>query len=143
MKISRQAGKSYTRPVARAALVNQGNVVRNNFNHYDCFHGDWWGQYPGVWRAAAWTTAAVVWRNAAWNTCAAFCSCPAEPIYYDYGTNVVYEGETVDGNGDSAGTQEQYAEQAITLADTGKKAEPARMMSGCRSASSPWCRAKA
>ncbi|HVL11226.1 MAG TPA: hypothetical protein VM529_01585, partial [Gemmata sp.] len=43
--------------------------------------------------------------------------------YYDYGSNVVYEGDTVYVNGDSVGTQTQYAEQAIAIADTGKQAE--------------------
>ena len=35
------------RPIAvnRQALSNQGNLVRNNFNHHDCFHGNWWGRH--------------------------------------------------------------------------------------------------
>jgi hypothetical protein len=103
--------------------VNQGNLVRGNFGHYNCFHDNWWPQYPGAWRAAAWTTAALVWGGAGWGTCSTFCGYPAEPAYYDYGSNVVYEGDTVYVNGDSVGTQEQYAQQAITLADTGKQAQ--------------------
>ena len=98
-------------------------MVRNNFDHYDCFHGNWWGRYPGAWRAAAWTTAAAVWGAATWANCSTFCGYPAEPVYYDYGSNVVYEGDTVYVNGDSVGTQEQYAQQAITIADTGKQAQ--------------------
>jgi hypothetical protein len=109
--------------VNRQTLVNQGNLVRGNFSHYGCFHGGWWGRYPGAWRAAAWTSAAAVWGTAAWGTCSTFCGYPAEPVYYDYGSNVVYEGDTVYINGDSVGTQEQYAEQAITIAETGKQAE--------------------
>jgi hypothetical protein len=101
-------------------------VVRNNFNHYGCFHGGWWAQYPGAWRAAAWTTAAAVWGASTWGSCSTFCGYPAEPVYYDYGTNVVYEGDSVYVNGDSVGTQEQYAQQAITLADTGKQAEASK-----------------
>jgi hypothetical protein len=109
--------------VNRQTLVNQGNVVRNNFNHYDCFHNNWWPQYPNAWRAAAWATAgALLWRAPVWGTCSSFCGYPAEPVYYDYGTNVVYEGDSVYINGESAGSQEQYAQQAITLADTGKQA---------------------
>jgi hypothetical protein len=100
--------------------------VRNNFSHYNCFHGGWWAQYPGAWRAAAWGTAAVVWGAAAWGTCSSFCSYPAEPVYYDYGSNVVYEGDTVYVNGDAAGTQEQYATQAIAIADTGRTAEASK-----------------
>ena len=101
-------------------------MVRSNFHHHDCFHGNWWPQYPNAWRAAAWTTAALVWSAPLWGTCATFCGYPAEPVYYDYGTNVVYEGDTVYVNGDSVGTQTQYAEQAITLADTGKQAEASK-----------------
>jgi hypothetical protein len=103
-------------------------VVRNNFGHYGCFQGGWWGRYPNAWRAAAWTTAgaAALWGAANWGTCATFCDYPSEPVYYDYGSNVVYEGDTVYVNGDSVGTQEQYAQQAITLADTGKQAEASK-----------------
>jgi hypothetical protein len=41
----------------------------------------------------------------------------------NYGSNVVYEGDTVYVDGTSVGTQEQYAQQAVVLADTGTKAE--------------------
>ena len=107
-------------------MVNQGTMVRNNFNHYGCFHGGWWARYPGAWRAAGWTAAGLVWGAATWGNCYAFCGYPAEPVYYDYGSNVVYEGDTVYVNGDSVGTQTQYAEQAIALADTGKQAEASK-----------------
>src|SRR5262249_52026973 len=94
--------------------------------HYGCFHGGWWGRYPGAWRAAAWTTAGAVWGAATWASCANYCGYPAEPIYYDYGTNVVYQGNTVYVNGDSVATQEQYTEQAVTIADTGRQAEASK-----------------
>jgi hypothetical protein len=116
------APKVGTLPVTRQSLINNGNVVRNNFQHYDCFHGGWWAQHPGAWRAARWTTAALVWGTATWAACSSYCGYPAEPVYYDYGSNVVYEGDTVYVNGDPVATQEQYAQQAVTIADTGKKA---------------------
>jgi hypothetical protein len=100
--------------------------VRNNFFHNDCFHGNWWRRYPGAWRAAGWVTAAAVFGTATWAACSSYCGYPAEPVYYDYGSNVVYEGDTVYINGDVVGTQEQYAEQAITIADTGKQAEASK-----------------
>jgi hypothetical protein len=103
-------------------------VVRNNFNHYNCFQGGWWARYPGAWRAVAWTGvgAAALWGAATWSNCYAFCGYPAQPVYYDYGSNVVYEGDTVYVNGDSGGTQTQYAEQAVALAATGKQAEASK-----------------
>jgi hypothetical protein len=112
--------------VNRQTLVNQGNVVRNNFGNYGAFRGNWWGRYPNAWRAAGWATAGAVLATATWGACSNWCSYPAEPVYYDYGSNVVYEGDTVYVNGDSVGTQEQYAEQAITIADTGKQAEASK-----------------
>jgi hypothetical protein len=100
--------------------------VRNNFNHADCFHGGWWGQYPGAWRAAGWGTAAAVFGAATWGACSDYCGYPAEPVYYDYGSNVVYEGDSVYVNGDAVATQEQYTEQAVAIADTGKQAEASK-----------------
>jgi hypothetical protein len=120
------AGRTGTVAVNQQTLVNQGNLVRNNFNHYDCFHGGWWGRYPGAWRAAGWATATAVFATASWATCSSYCGYPAEPVYYDYGSNVVYEGTNVYINGDAIATQEQYAEQAVTIADTGKQAEASK-----------------
>jgi hypothetical protein len=45
-------------------------------------------------------------------------------VYYDYGTAVVYEGDTVYVNGEQAATAEQYARQAVALSDAGRAAEP-------------------
>ncbi|MBL8795223.1 MAG: hypothetical protein JNM56_15060 [Planctomycetia bacterium] len=120
------APKAGTLPVNRQTLNNRGVVVRNNFNHYDCFHGNWWGRYPGAWRAARWGTAAVVWGTASWAACSSYCGYPAEPVYYDYGSTVVYQGDSVYVNGDAVATQEQYAQQATTIADTGKQAQASK-----------------
>jgi hypothetical protein len=111
-------------------MVNQGNLVRNNFygGGYGAgyFNNNWWPRYPGAWRAAAWGTAAAVFGAATWGACSSYCGYPSEPVYYDYGSNVVYEGDTVYINGDSVGTQQEYAQQAITIADTGKQAEASK-----------------
>ena len=40
----------------------------------------------------------------------------AQPVYYDYGTNLYYEGDTVVYNGESVGTAEEYATQAQEIA---------------------------
>jgi hypothetical protein len=117
---------SYTRPITGQALYNQAAWIRNDFGHYDCFHGNWWNRYPGAWRAAAWTGAAAVWNAATWDDCYSYCGYPAEPVYYDYGSNVVYEGDSVYVNGASVGSQEEYAQQAIVIADTGKQAEASK-----------------
>jgi hypothetical protein len=43
-------------------------------------------------------------------------------VYYDYGTTVVYEGDTVYIDGEPAATAEQYAQQAVQLSDAGRAA---------------------
>jgi hypothetical protein len=67
-----------------------------------------------------------VWNAASWADCYSYCGYPAEPVYYDYGSNVVYEGESVYIDGTTVGTQDQYAQQAIVIADTGKQAEASK-----------------
>ncbi len=125
-KSSALAGKSPTVAVNRQALVNQANLVRNNFNHSGSFRGNWWNRHRGAWRAAAWGTAAAAgagaYGNASWGDCSSYGGYSSEPSYYDYGSNVVYDGGKVYYNGDSVGTQEQYAQQAQTIAGTGKQA---------------------
>ena len=44
-------------------------------------------------------------------------------MYYDYGNNVTYEDNSVYVNGDSAGTSEEYYNQAAGLATTGARSE--------------------
>ena len=67
------------------------------------------------------------WRPITWGALAGFAgysAYAAEPLYYDYGESVVYEGDTVYMNGEEAGTVEQYTQQAATIADTGVAAKP-------------------
>jgi hypothetical protein len=44
-------------------------------------------------------------------------------MYYDYGNNVTYEDNNVYVNGASAGTGEQYYDQAASIASTGASAQ--------------------
>ena len=125
--VGNRVGNNYinngTINVNRTNLVNNGNAVRDNFGHYNCFRPNWWNQYPNYWRAAGWTTAAAVWATTSWALLSNYCSYPAQPVYYDYGSSVVYEGDQVYVNGDPVATQDQYAQQAQTIADTGRTAQ--------------------
>ena len=109
--------------VSRNNLVNQGSRIRDNFNHWDCFHDNWWGRYPGCWRCAAWTTAGLVWALPTWNDYYGYVGYPQEPIYYDYGSSVVYQDDNVYMNGDQIATADQYEQQAQQYADTGRDAK--------------------
>jgi hypothetical protein len=103
-------------------LHNHGNYIRNNFNHYHCFTADWCRRYPGAWFAVGWA-AGYAWRAATWPALVSYVGYPAEPIYWDYGTNVVYEGDTVYIDGDVGGTAQQYVQEATSLAATGRAAQ--------------------
>jgi hypothetical protein len=124
-------GHSPTRAVNRQALANQANFVRNNFhinnNYGNCFSGDWWGWHSGAWRAAGWeaaTAAAVAYSYPTWAASYSYCGYGGytDPTYYDYGSNVVYEREYVYVNGDAVATQEEYGQQAASIADAGRQA---------------------
>jgi hypothetical protein len=68
---------------------------------------------------------AGAWATCGWSDCASYCGYPAEPVYYDYGTSTVIEGDTVYVSGEAVGTTEQYTEQAVAIADAGQQAKPA------------------
>jgi hypothetical protein len=109
--------------VSRQKLDNLGKQVRDNYNHRDSFDRNWWDRHRDAWRAADWAVAAAAaYRAATWGDCSSYCGYGAEPVYYDYGSNVVYEGNNVCYNGDAVATQEQYSQQATSIADAGKQA---------------------
>jgi hypothetical protein len=101
--------------------VRAGNV-RTNFGYYNCFHPAWYTAHPGCWMAAGWA-AGRAWQATTWPAVASLCSLPADPVDYDYGTSIVYQNNDVYVDGQDAGTAENYAQQAITLADQGQQAK--------------------
>jgi hypothetical protein len=64
-----------------------------------------------------------VWRACTWPAYTGFCGYAGEPPYYDYGENVVYQDDGVYMDGARAASAEEYAQQATTLADTGRDAK--------------------
>ena len=118
------AARQGTYYVSRTGLRTQGTYVRTGFRHYHTFTPAWYTRYPRAWRAARWT-AATVWVPATWVVVARYCSYPATPVYSDYGTTVVYQGDAVYINGEPAATAEQYAQQAAQFSDAGRAAKPA------------------
>ena len=96
--------------------------MRHNFNHWGVYNHDWYANHRGAWFAAGWTAGAV-WRTAAWNSVGAWMSYyPATPVYYDYGNNVTYEGDTVYIDGQQWSSAAEYADQASQLATAGAEA---------------------
>jgi len=98
-------------------------AVRSNYGHWGVYGHGWYAAHPGAWWCTAWAADAA-WAACTWNGAAAYCGYDDEqPIYYDYGTNVTYQGDNVYVNGQDQGTTEQYYTQASNLATTGAEAE--------------------
>lgn len=105
-------------------LASQGAVVRGGYAYHRAyFNAGWYTAHPAAWRAAG-LTAAAVWTNATYASAAAYCGAPAEPVSYDYGSTIVYEGDDVYQDGEKVATADEYATQATVIADTGRQAKP-------------------
>lgn len=52
------------------------------------------------------------------------CGYPAQPVFYDFGSTVVYDGDTVYMDGEPVATAAEYSQQADALAAAGKSANP-------------------
>ncbi len=97
--------------------------MRSNYTHWDVYGRDWYTRYPGAWFATGWT-AGSAWRACNWATAAAYCGdAQAAPVDYDYGKTVTYQENNVYVNGENVGTDQQYYDQAVSLASTGAQAD--------------------
>lgn len=109
--------------VSPSGRYASATVVRRNFNNYGIYRSGWYTAHPGAWYAAGWT-AGRAWTAATWATLGTwFAYGVAQPVYYDYGNNVVYQDNNVYVNGQDAGTSQEYYQQAQTLAETGAQAD--------------------
>jgi hypothetical protein len=98
-------------------------AVRGNFNHWGVYGHGWYAGHPGAWYVARWPVGAI-WLPATWYSLGAWMSYyPTQPIYYDYGSNVTYQDNSVYVDGQDVGTQDQYYQQAADLASTGTQAQ--------------------
>ena len=89
--------------------------------HNSFFNSHWWGTcwwrprpvvYAGYspwwcWRPVAWASIGFFFGNAI----------ASKPVVYDPGTTVIYEGDTIYINGESAGDATEYRKQTIELAN--------------------------
>lgn len=102
-------------------MTTRAGYVRTGFGYYNCFRPNWYARYPGCWYFPGWA-AGFVWTYPTWNGIYPYLGFVAQPYTYDYGNDIVFQNNTVYVAGQSAGTPEQFAEQAITLADAGVQA---------------------
>ena len=103
------------------SIRTQGAHVRQGFGFYNAFSPGWYARYPGAWLAAGWL-AGTAWTAATWGGVSSYCGYTAQPYYYDYGSSVVYQGDTVYVSGEPVGTTEVYSQQAAAIAQAGNAA---------------------
>lgn len=110
-------------PVRPSTRYSTAAAVRNNYNRWGAYGRDWYTRYPEAWFASGWAADAA-WRACTWDSAAAYCGySEAPPVYYDYGNNVTYQGDSVFMNGSQMGTSEDYYSQAASIASAGATAE--------------------
>jgi hypothetical protein len=103
-----------------SARYGQAYGVRTGFVGDGLYTTGWYGAHPNAWVGAGIATGA--WTAASWNNMNAWFGTSAAPMYYDYGNNVVAQGDNVYVDGQDAGTSQQYYDQAADLANAGATA---------------------
>jgi hypothetical protein len=116
---------------------DRAEEVRDNWREYarqrydDLFDRDWYGRYRDLARDyyddEYYRYAYAAWAGASWATAAGWLGDDggsgdwSEPYDYDYGSGgtVYYQGNTVYAGSQPVATATQYAEQAMTIADSG------------------------
>jgi len=106
-------------------LATRGVTVRNNFYRSPVYTNRWWTTHTWPWRTNRWVAGRNWWVPSAWPTVAAWGGLPATPLYYDYGTSLVYQGDTVYYNGEPLSNAVEYAQEASRFAERGRELQPA------------------
>ena len=114
------SGTYYHSPTA---LTAQSTALRGAAATYPAYGAGMYGAYPNAWAPRS-LAATSVYANPGYGAVAATMGLAANPMPYDYGSNVVAQPNNVYVNGDSAGTPEDYSNQASQLAATGQSAQP-------------------
>jgi hypothetical protein len=107
-----------------SVLATRATVVRGG--HYPYFTRSWYARYPAAWWPTRWAVPSI-WVPPVWVRLAPFVGIVATgpPVVYDYGSTVVINDNRVYVDGVETATAEQYAQQALDLAESGRGALPA------------------
>ena len=113
-----------TRAVTRTTRYGHARAVRRSFyaghiGYHRWFGRNWYTRHPSAWRARRWVGVSI-WTVASWRTLHSWWGWgTTNPYYYDYGTTVVYEGDTVYYDSEPIATAEEYYTQAGDIASQG------------------------
>jgi uncharacterized protein (TIGR03000 family) len=98
-------------------LAESAAAVRKAFEHSPAFQSAWWDAHPQAWRPPGWKVMDF-WVEASWDDLKTCLGIKTEPIYFDYGNTIVYQGDQVIAgvDGPVLATAAQYYQQASDLA---------------------------
>lgn len=118
-------GNHQTLPVSASAYAARGAATRSAVAGSGAFGQGWYAAHPGAWNPTGWA-AGQAWGASAWPSVGAWCgwSAGAQPVYYDYGNSVSYQGNQVYYGDQPVATADQYYQQASTLAQTQAAPDP-------------------
>jgi hypothetical protein len=97
--------------------TSQAWTVRNSNYGHNLFTPAWYKNHPDAWADARLRAAA--WTPATWFGVTDWLDCDSMPDDYEYGSTVVYQGDTVYVEGQPIGSPADYYNQASTLAVSG------------------------
>ena len=113
-----------TRAVTRTSRYGHARAVRRSFyaghaGYHRWFGRSWYGRHPSAWRARRWVGVSI-WTAATWGTLNTWWGWgTTNPYYYDYGSTVVYEGDTVYYDSEPIASAEEYYAEAGEIASEG------------------------
>jgi len=113
------AGRAGTYNMSPRAYADHWNDVNGNFNHWNYFNHDWWNNHPWYWNNRYWGND-WAWGWSGWGDLGGWwgMDVASEPVYYDYGNNITYNGNQVYYGSQPLESADAYYSQAQTLAET-------------------------
>ena len=119
------AGYHQTEAVSGSVYAARGAAVRTSYSGSGTFGQGWYTAHPGAWHPTGWT-AGRAWGVATWPSVGAWYGYggAVQPVYYDYGNNISYQGNQVYYGDQPVATADQYYQQASTLAQSQPAPDP-------------------
>lgn len=113
------AGRAGTYAMSPRALADHWNNVNGNFNHWGYYDHNWWNNHPYYWYNRYWGDN-WAWGWTGWGDLGGWwgMDVDTEPVYYDYGNNITYQGDQVYYGSQPLESTDTYYTQAQALAQT-------------------------
>jgi hypothetical protein len=118
------ANKEGARDWTAADLRVFGNRVRSGFRDYSVFGHDWYARYPRAWNTRGYVR--DVWTAATWPDVDGWLGGELPNYQYTYGSDLVYDGNTVYLCGRPIAAGDKYYDSAVTIARSGTQVQNAR-----------------